>query len=125
MSLVKRRQKKWQSYCDAGDAFCDSGHIKGVHLSYVQTYTDAIVDYIVKMTQSTSTNHGNRCAKNNDLSVLITKRSSNISARASPSLNMAELVVVVRDLRSNSGNIRLVGNTRTTCCIETIFGIRP
>lgn len=36
-----------RSYCDKGDTYCDRGNIQDVHGSYIETYGDDVVDFIV------------------------------------------------------------------------------
>lgn len=36
-----------QSYCNAGDEFCDSGNSLATHLSYVNVFGGAAADFIV------------------------------------------------------------------------------
>jgi len=37
---------RWQAYCDNDDEFCDSGTSIDVHISYVNTYGDDVVEFV-------------------------------------------------------------------------------
>jgi len=37
---------RWQAYCDDDDEFCDSGTSIDVHISYVNTYGDDVVEFV-------------------------------------------------------------------------------
>jgi len=41
----------WQSYCDTGDPFCDSGGDINVHFVYIDKYGGAAADFVVSKVQ--------------------------------------------------------------------------